>query len=913
LSPRVDLELSPRLDDLGAVAKKARAAIDGGAQVVLRVPVNAHSYRRLPDIVRWVDDRLSGIAGLDFTHDDAHPARTAPDFHAWWVSTRHACEVREVGCLITGELPGAPGPGLRPPRPEPRPEPHPELLTTWPRPLEDEVEAGITALMEGVGTLARFVNLPRLTEAHPKMLAYVRQDPRDMARYERHVASDHLKTLIHASQGVDHALIDGVKRACEALGSEVVVALGEDSKTASALGTFTARVCLGHVRATTYAPVTEQTLSLFLEPQRREAMDALVSDWSRSTPPSTWHPHLSADLWLVDVPDLGVITAGSDPVTIDRFLLEALEVEDPQCPWMADARNAESHWVTHEAVVPGGILPLKAVDRPRPRRSGRPLTILGIASTTLANHAAVVLRDGEIVAAVQEERPRRKKQLGWHPVGEPGVTVVSDATLPLEASWPKRAIQSALDIAGLTLDDVDHHAYNGVPARFFPTYDLRDPTRPPQTLFDGRDFYVPHHLAHAASAFRVSGMKDAFIFTVDGRGERETAGFFVVEEGRIRRVFDVLVNDDSLIGGVYEYLTTILGFGHHGAGSTMGLAPYGEPRFDLSPWLSATGRDDYAIHDRGLDGPFGHLKRKRNGAMTQDHKDLAASAQQALEETVLAFVRDGVDGQPIPRLCLAGGVALNCSMNQRLRTELGVEEIYVQPAANDSGTALGAAAEAHFELTGENLTPMHHAKLGPGYSRAQVEAALNRFGLRYTTPDNLCVEVAKRLVDQQVVAWFDGRLEFGPRALGARSILADPRTQAMQDRVNAHKARQSWRPFGPSVLAGHEADWFLTPFHTPFMLFTLPVRPERRAQIAAVVHVDGTTRPQSVTETDNPTYHALISEFHRLTGVPMVLNTSFNTAFEPIVQSPEDAISSFLQLGVDALAIEGYLVERPRP
>ena len=135
----------------------------------------------------------------------------------------------------------------------------------------------------------------------------------------------------------------------------------------------------------------------------------------------------------------------------------------------------------------------------------------------------------------------------------------------------------------------------------------------------------------------------------------------------------------------------------------------------------------------------------------------------------------------------------------------------------------------------------------------------------------------------------------------------------MQDRVNAHKARQSWRPFGPSVLAGHEADWFLTPFHTPFMLFTLPVRPERRAQIAAVVHVDGTTRPQSVTETDNPTYHALISEFHRLTGVPMVLNTSFNTAFEPIVQSPEDAISSFLQLGVDALAIEGYLVERPRP
>ncbi len=907
MSHRIDLSLPPRLDALGTVVRDARTALDSGHQVVLHVPVNGFTYRRLPDVIRWIDDRLPEVAGVSFTHDTADPVSTTPDFITWWEATRHACEARELGHLIESPLPGAPGPGLSPPNPTRRPEPHPELLTTWPRAAEGN--ESITSLMEGVGTLARFVNLPKLTEAHPKMLAYVRQDPRDMARLERHTAATQLRTLIQTNDSVDPALVDELRIACEALDSRVEIRSDEN---ANGLDAFTTRIVLGRVVANDYRSVTEQTLELWNEADRGEVLLALSSDWSRRTPPATWHPRLSADLWIADVPDLGVIAAGGDPVPMDRFLVDALQVDPKTIPWLRDAQKAASPWLAPEAVVPGGKLPLAAVDRPRPRPPKRPLTILGIASTTLANHAAVVIRDGEVISAIQEERPRRRKQLGWHPVSEPGVTVVSDSTLALEDSWPQRAVQSALDIAGITMSDVDHLAYNGVPARYFPTYSLHDPSDPPKTIFDGRDFYVPHHLAHAASAFRVSGMDDAAIFTVDGRGERETAGFFVVEGGRIRRVFDVMVGDDSLIGGVYEYLTTILGFGHHGAGSTMGLAPYGQATFDLSPWLSARDRSDFSIHDRGLDGPFGHLTRKRGSPMEQAHKDLAASAQRALEETVLAFVRDGTGGHPVPRLCLAGGVALNCSMNQRLRVELGVDEIYVQPAANDAGTALGAAAEAHWELTGENLAPMHHARLGPGYTPDRVRAALDRFGLSYTTPEDLAGVVARRLVDQEVVAWFDGRMEFGPRALGGRSILADPRTQAMQDQVNLHKGRQSWRPFGPSVLAGHEADWFETPFHTPFMLFTLPVRPERRDQIAAVVHVDGTTRPQSVTETANPQYHAVISAFYRLTGVPMVLNTSFNTAFEPIVQSPEDAISSFLQLGVDALAIEGHLVERPK-
>ena len=891
--------------------REARRAVEQGREVIISIRVTRENYRRLPDLVRFFDDHIPDIAGLSFEHDEGLSALEMNDFQAWWEATRHASKAREMGYIIAKPLPGAPESKLSPPAERKRDEPHPELLTTWPRPEPEGFQEALKDLLEGVGTLARFVNLPQLTEAHPKLLAYVAQDPRDMARLKRHKQEPSLHTLIHASRESDPRLVEALQRACEALGSSVILAHDHQDPRLKEEDTFTARIVLHRVGRQNYASTLEHTLLAWPESKRHEALEVIGKDWAREAPPSTWHPCLGADLWIVDLPELDIIAAGSDPLVLDRFLIDALQADTSHLGWLREAEKAKSPWLTHEVLVPGGVLPLEALDRPRPKVGKKPLTILGIASTTLANHAAVIVQDGEVIAAVQEERPRRRKQLGWHPVGEPGVTVVSDSTLRLEQSWPKRSIATVLEMSGLTMADIDYKAYNGIPARFFPTYDLHDPNRPPRTIFDGRDFFIPHHLTHASSAFRVSGMEDAFIFTVDGRGERETAAFFEVKEGRIERIFDIRVGEDSLIGGVYEYLTTILGFGHHGAGSTMGLAPYGTPSFDISPWLSARHRGDFSIHDRGLEEPFAHLKRSRGGAMTQEHKNLAASAQYALEETVLALVRDGVAERPLPRLCLAGGVALNCSMNQRLRVEFGVEEIYVQPAANDAGTALGAAAEAHFELTGENLKPMTHAKLGPSYSPEQVKEILDRFGLRYTRPQHLAKVLAERLVNQEVIAWFDGSLEFGPRALGGRSILADPRTREMRDRVNAHKARQSWRPFGPSILAGHEADWFLTPFHSPFMLFTLPVRPERQSDIAAVVHVDGTTRPQSVSAEDNPNYHALIKAFYALSGVPMVLNTSFNTAFEPIVQSPEDAISSFLQLGVDALAIEGFLVERP--
>jgi carbamoyltransferase len=468
-----------------------------------------------------------------------------------------------------------------------------------------------------------------------------------------------------------------------------------------------------------------------------------------------------------------------------------------------------------------------------------------------------------------------------------------------------------LETAGITLEDVDCIALNGVPVHFFPTYSLHDPERPPQTVKFGRHMFIPHHLTHAASAYRVSGLEEAFVFTVDGRGERETAAFFETQDGHLHRVFDVLCNEDSLIGGVYEYFTTILGFGHYGQGSTMGLACMGEPTMDLSAFLSARSRSDYSIHDRGIVEAFDHMIRDKDGPLEQSHKDLAMSLQLALEETVIRFIEDGLNGRACDNLCLAGGVALNCRMNERIRQHFNVQNIFIQPAAHDAGTALGAALEAHFEITGEAVpTQMITANIGPGYTPQRIESTLRSFGVPFTRPDDISRCVAEIVANDKIVCWFQGRTEYGPRALGARSLIADPRSRSAKDRMNVMKGRQWWRPLAPSMLHGHESEYFESDFANPFMLFTLPVLPHMQEKIPAVLHFDGTTRPQSVMAEANPPYHAMIQHFYALTGIPMVINTSFNTAFEPIVNDPEDAIASFLQLGADYLAIGDYLVAR---
>ncbi len=946
----------------GESVDRVRALLDAGHRVVLVHHLSTATLWAFPDLVRWIDDVFREVAGLriEVAQEDSPLERS--DFAMWWNAGVSTAKARELGLQIGDGLPHVSWASLTPPPTEPESWPHPEPVSCLTRPEASEWPERLVELLEPIGSLARFIYWKQLDISEEQLWRYIEEEPRDRARVERKARPDPW-VGIFVSPSADPDLVYAVVKGCadyltlprvivretrpgeadeleaaaERAGGRLTRVGGSDLPSEELI--FDYVIHIASLTGEPFSGSVEQTLSLLKPEERAAKMEGLTAAYREQradlhTPLSMWTHQawgedvsvplesgeildlegFRTDLWILDAPELDVVLASTDPVPMDHFAIDALQLASGSVPWHDAAIAAECPFVTHEGTMVGGDFNVDVVNRPtydKVKLRSKPLTILGIASTTLANHSATVLRDGKIVAAVQEERLRRRKQLGWHPPGRPHTTVVSDPAIPLSRAYPKRAIAYVLKEAGLTMDEVDIVAINGIPARYFPTYSLRDPERPPVTIRAGKTIFVPHHLAHAASTYRVSGMDDAYVFTVDGRGERETAGFFEAQDGALHRTFDVLVNEDSLIGGVYEYITTILGFGHHGAGSTMGLAPLGDATMDLSAFLSARSRSDYTIHDHGIEEVFGHLRRNWGGPLEPGHTSLAASAQRALEDTVIQFIKDGLAGRPAENLCLAGGVALNCAMNQRIRTELGVQRIFVQPGANDAGTSLGAALEAHWDITGEAVPfEMDHAYLGPGYTDDEIEAVLKACGLPYTRVDDIANEVAERISEGHVVCWFQGRLEFGPRALGARSILSDPRDIKMKERVNVLKGRQWWRPFGPSILAGHEADWFLTPFETPFMLFTLPVRPEKVDQIPAVTHVDDTTRPQSVTERANPLYHRLISRFYELTGVPMVTNTSFNTAFEPIVCSPEGAVSSFLQLNADDLAIGPFLVSR---
>lgn len=586
----------------------------------------------------------------------------------------------------------------------------------------------------------------------------------------------------------------------------------------------------------------------------------------------------------------------------------------PDTATLGSALAHRPGWLSRLAGLPGPSFPAPFPPSyllPKAAHDG-PYYVLGLAVMTMQEHAAALLRDGEIVGAIEHERLVRIRHAGWQPVNRPGVTAAVDPTILIEETFCRRPIRALLEREGILLDDIDVIAINGLHGRYADQISFIDGRLPLPSKRSGRVVYLPHHLCHAASAYRVSPAADAWVLTVDGRGDRECAAIWRAAAGELRLVDTLLSLTDCSIGGVYEGVSRLLGFGPHGQGSVMALAAFGTPRFDLGEFLSIAPDGTPHIHESRLTERFGHLTRAPDEPLTQEHKDLAASLQASLEDVALALLRRCCGEGPIDALALAGGVALNCRMNERLRRTLRPRVIFVQPGANDAGTALGAALEAWAGCGPAARIPMEHAYLGPEFEDSAIEKMLRRSGLKYERCEAIAREAARRLADGQVVCWFQGRLELGPRALGARSILADPRRAEMKDRVNAIKRREPWRPFGPSILAGHEDDWIDGAFDTRFMLFTVPVRPERRAEVPAIVHVDGTTRPQVVHAGSAPLYHALITEFHRLTGVPMVLNTSFNRRGEPIVCTPEDAIESFAGLGADALAIGSFLVEPER-
>lgn len=426
----------------------------------------------------------------------------------------------------------------------------------------------------------------------------------------------------------------------------------------------------------------------------------------------------------------------------------------------------------------------------------------------------------------------------------------------------------------------------------------------------------PHHLSHAASAFYPSGYDRALVLVSDGAGEHATTTAYLGEHGRLSRIGGV--NLPHSLGIVYSMTTRHLGFEPFADEfKVMGLAAYGEPTraSEFERLIQLTPRGGFRIDVdamRNLGALLGPARRV-GGELDQVHRDIARSLQERLESALVHVVTYYASEIGANRLCLAGGTFLNCVANGRIARIPGIDEVYVQPAAHDAGTAVGAALLSSIRRGGPAFLRTTTAALGSSYTDAQISAVLDESATRAERhdDDNLVASVAARLAAGQVVAVFRGRMEFGPRALGMRSLLADPRPPDMRDRLNRIKGREGFRPVAPIVL-GERFEEYFDGVRNPYMLFTARVRPEVRSTIPSVVHVDGTSRVQSLEGDADPWLRGLVEEFDRLTGIPMLINTSFNVLGKPIIESPLEALACLSTTRLDALVIGNYLVERSK-
>jgi carbamoyltransferase len=593
------------------------------------------------------------------------------------------------------------------------------------------------------------------------------------------------------------------------------------------------------------------------------------------------------------------------------------------------------------------------------------LRILGI-SAFYHDSAAALVTDGRIVAAAQEERFTRKKH---------------------DAGFPKRAIEYCLAEAGVGLDQVDHVAFYDKPflkferlletylafaPRGFKSFSMALPLWLREKLFQ-KDLlakelkaYAPsfdaqtkllfaeHHQSHAASAFFPSPFEEALVLTMDGVGEWATTSAAIGRGNTLETVREI--HFPHSLGLLYSAFTYYTGFKvNSGEYKVMGLAPYGEPKYvgrifehlvDLKPDGSFRLNMDYFDYCTGLtmtnarfDDLFGGPARKSEQRLTQREMDLAASIQAATEEIVLRLTRALRQETGMRDLCLAGGVALNCVANGKVLRDGKFDGIWIQPAAGDAGGALGAALAAyHLHKGGARKTDgkgdaMQGGYLGPAFADDDIAARLTEAGAIFERfdPDGLVATCADALAEGKALGWFQGRMEFGPRALGGRSILGDARSPSMQSVLNLKvKYRESFRPFAPSVLREDVADWFELDGDSPYMLLVADVVKRRRvamtddqhrlfgidklnvprSDIPAVTHVDYSARIQTVHADTNPRYHALISAFKARTGCPVIVNTSFNVRGEPIVGTPEDAFRCFMGTEIEALAVGNCLLRK---
>lgn len=424
--------------------------------------------------------------------------------------------------------------------------------------------------------------------------------------------------------------------------------------------------------------------------------------------------------------------------------------------------------------------------------------------------------------------------------------------------------------------------------------------------------FVDHHLCHAASAFHASPFKRAAVMTIDGRGEKATTSYYTGSGNALEEIKHVVMPHS--LGLLYERVTTHLGFLHSSDEyKVMALASYGKPEFvkEFESMIHVSDDGTYTIDDIDLTSIIGP-KRLRGDDFSKHQFNVAHSLQKVLQDTVLQLAHWLYDQTGEENLCLAGGVALNCVLNAHIRDNGPFKNIWVQPAAGDAGTSLGAALwiDANQRKTSERKFVMDHAFWGPSYTDDEIEKFLNWAKVPYRKLESVAEEAAKILADDKIIGWFQGSMEFGPRALGSRSILASPINPSMQARLNEVKDREDFRPVAPVVMEEDAADWFEGAQQSPFMLFVYPVKQDKTDKIPAVRHVDGTARIQTVNEKQHPAYYRLLKEFKKITGVPVLVNTSFNTLGKPIVCTPRDAVECFWSSPFDALVIGSFLIEK---
>lgn len=561
--------------------------------------------------------------------------------------------------------------------------------------------------------------------------------------------------------------------------------------------------------------------------------------------------------------------------------------------------------------------------------------ILGLNGWPERGHdaSACIMVENKIIAFAEEERFTRKRY--------------SYDSLPVLAT------AYCLQEASLSVDDIDYVVYGwNLPKTYkmrrgrFPFTDLQILELIfPKSLYKYKKLpkleFVDHHLAHASSSYRTSGFGEASILVLDGQGEDASGTLAYGKDGEIKIIGKIPISYS--LGYMMEGACKYLGLRTSDAGKLMGLAGHGKNGkvfnnivLNKSGYLITGFPEDKAIIKDSLDEQEKVIKFWRNYFLSrhplnvkkmssfdplkgnfinklsfdQAHRDFALSVQKSLEEVVIHLAKTLIGKTGCRNLVIAGGIGLNCTTNGRLISENVVDDLYVLPATNDAGVSIGAALEKAHQIGGNNPKRMEHVYLGPQYSNLQIKKVLNGLKIPYKRSKEIYKLAAQSLAKGEIVGWFQGRMEGGPRALGNRSILANPKIKRMHDAVNGIKSRESWRPLAPAVLEEFRKDYFEKSIYSPFMLQNHKVVKEKAKEIPAVVHANLTSRYQSVKEKTNKKYYLLIKEFYKLTGTPVILNTSFNIGGDPLVCTPEQAIKTFYSSAIDCLAIGDYWITK---